>query len=149
MGQKRHGGTATNGSRMDDPRICIIGSGPSGLTTLKNLLALGLTNVACFDEADAIGGNWVFREDKPSVHEATHIISSKRLSEFEDYPMPADYPDFPSHREIRAYFEAYAGHFRLTPFIRLKQRIESATRRPDGSWLVRIATSVWLPSSTA
>jgi len=140
MDQNPHGGTATNGSRMAGPRICIVGSGPSGLTTLKNLLALGLTNVVCFDEADAIGGNWVFREDRPSVHEATSIISSKRLSEFEDYPMPADYPDFPSHREIRAYFEAYASHFGLAPFIRLRERIESAARRPDGSWSVRIAT---------
>jgi len=148
MGQNRHDGKATNGSRMDDPRICIVGSGPSGLTTLKNLLSLGLTNVACFDEADAIGGNWVFREDRPSVHEATHIISSKRLSEFEDYPMPADYPDFPSHREIRAYFEAYASHFRLLPFIHLKQRIESASRRPDGSWSVRIATLLGVDEAT-
>jgi Flavin-binding monooxygenase-like len=125
---------------MDKPRICVIGAGPSGLTTLKNLLALGLTNVTCFDEGDAIGGNWVFREDKPSVHESTHIISSKRLSAFENYPMPADYPDFPSHREIRAYFEAYAVQFGLAPFILLQQRIESANRRADGSWSVRIAT---------
>jgi hypothetical protein len=125
---------------QDNPRICVIGAGPSGLTTLKNLLALGLTNAACFDESDAIGGNWVFREDRPSVHEITHIISSKRLSEFEDYPMPADFPDFPSHREIRAYFEAYASQFGLTPFLRLNQRIESAIRRTDGSWSVRIAT---------
>jgi hypothetical protein len=143
LSQNRHGSKARNERRlptMDDPRICVIGAGPSGLTTLKNLLALGLTNVACFDEADAIGGNWVFRENQPSVHEATHIISSKRLSEFEDYPMPVEFPDFPSHREIRAYFETYASHFRLGPFIRLRERIETASRRPDGSWSVRIAT---------
>src|ERR1700733_6054067 len=106
---------------QDNPRICVIGAGPSGLTTLKNLLALGLTNVVCFDETDAIGGNWVFREDRPSVFEGTHIISSKRLSEFEDFPMPAEYRDFPSHREIRTYFEAYADHFQLAPFIRLRE----------------------------
>jgi pyruvate/2-oxoglutarate dehydrogenase complex dihydrolipoamide dehydrogenase (E3) component len=120
--------------------ICVIGAGPSGLTTLKNLLALGLTNVVCFDSADAIGGNWVFREDQPSVHQFTHTISSKRLSEFEDYPMPADFPDFPSHCEVRAYLDAYAAHFGLAPFIRLKERIETATRRADGRWSVRIAT---------
>ncbi len=143
MIRSRRGGRATNGAppaAMDDPRICVIGAGSCGLTTLKNLLALGLTNIACFDEADAIGGNWVFREDKPSVHEGTRIISSKRLSEFEDYPMPADYPDFPSHHQIRAYFEDYANHFGLRPFIRLRERIESATRGADGRWSVRIAT---------
>jgi pyruvate/2-oxoglutarate dehydrogenase complex dihydrolipoamide dehydrogenase (E3) component len=133
---------------MDKPRICIIGAGPCGLTTLKNLLALGLTNVACFDEADAIGGNWVFREDQPSVHAGTHIISSKRLSEFEDFPMPPDFPDFPSHHEIRAYFEAYARQFQLAPFIRLKQRIESAVHRANGSWSVRIATPQGVDEAT-
>src|SRR6266567_3277407 len=89
--------------RSDDrlqPRVCVIGAGPCGLTALKNLLAAGLSGVVCYDESDAIGGNWVFREegDRTSVYFSTHIISSKRLSEFEDYPMPADYPDFPSHR---------------------------------------------------
>ena len=123
------------------PHICVVGAGPSGLTTLKNLLALGLTNAVCFEKADAIGGNWVFREDQPSVHQFTHTISSKRLSEFEDYPMPADFPDFPSHCEVRAYFEAYAVQFGLAPFIRLRERIDSATRRADGRWSVKIATS--------
>jgi cation diffusion facilitator CzcD-associated flavoprotein CzcO len=86
------------------PRVCVIGAGPCGLAALKNLLAAGLSNVVCYDESDAIGGNWVFREesDRTSVYFSTHIISSKRLSEFEDYPMPADYPDFPSHRQLRA-----------------------------------------------
>src|SRR5437764_4113192 len=89
------------------PRICIIGAGPCGLTTLKNVVAAGLRDVVCFDESDAIGGNWVFREttDRMSVYETTHIISSNKLSAFDDFPMPADYPDFPSHRQMLGYFE--------------------------------------------
>jgi hypothetical protein len=144
MGQVRIADATADGSlppATHEPRICVIGAGPSGLTTLKNLLALGLTNVVCFDETDAIGGNWVFREDRPSVFEGTRIISSRRLSEFEDFPMPAEYRDFPSHREIRAYFEAYADHFQLAPFIRLRERVEAVTRQADGTWAVRIATS--------
>jgi len=66
------------------PRVCVIGAGPCGLTALMNLLAAGQTEVLCYDESDAIGGNWVFREegDRTSVDLSTHIISSKRLSEF-------------------------------------------------------------------
>ena len=94
-GPRRTGWNLSHPPAARGAHICVIGAGPSGLTTLKNLLALGLTNAVCFDEADAIGGNWVFREDQPSVHQFTHTISSKRLSEFEDYPMPADFPDFP------------------------------------------------------
>jgi hypothetical protein len=123
------------------PRVCVIGAGPCGLTALKNLLAAGLSNVVCYDESDAIGGNWVFREesDRTSVYFSTHIISSKRLSEFEDYPMPADYPDFPSHRQLLAYFEGYAAHFALEPFIRLRTRVERAERGTDGRWSVSLS----------
>jgi hypothetical protein len=123
------------------PRVCVIGAGPCGLTTLKNLLAAGLSNVVCYDESEAIGGNWVFCEnaDRTSVYFSTHIISSKKLSEFEDYPMPADYPDFPSHRQMRAYFDSYAAHFGLEPLIRLRTRVERAVREPDGRWSVTLS----------
>ncbi len=122
-------------------RICIVGAGPCGLTALKNVRAFGLDNVVCYDESDAIGGNWTFDEspDRTSVYETTHIISSKRLTEFEDFPMPAGYPDFPSHRQLRAYFESYADHFNLTQFIRLRTRVEKARRLDDGRWSVRTA----------
>jgi cation diffusion facilitator CzcD-associated flavoprotein CzcO len=123
-------------------RICVIGAGPCGLTTLKNLLATGLKNVVCYDESRTIAGTWVFDEnpDRTSVYESTHIISSKSLSGFEDYPMPADYPDFPSHQQMRAYFEDYATQFRLRPSIRLQTRVEQAALRDDGRWSIRLAS---------
>ena len=81
-------------------RVCVIGAGPCGLTTIKNLLAAGLNDVVCYEEGSAIGGNWVYDDDpeRRSVYRATRLISSKRLSEFEDFPMPADYPDFRRRR---------------------------------------------------
>jgi cation diffusion facilitator CzcD-associated flavoprotein CzcO len=117
-------------------RICVVGAGPCGLTALKNLRAAGLHDVVCYDEGEAIGGNWAFdeRPERHSVYDATHLISSKRLSEFEDYPMPHHYPDFPSHRQVRAYFESYAAHFGLMQFIRLETRVVRAKLLPDLSW---------------
>jgi cation diffusion facilitator CzcD-associated flavoprotein CzcO len=119
-------------------RVCVVGAGPCGLTALKNLQAAGLHDVVCYDEGEAIGGNWAFdeRPERQSVYEATHLISSKRLSEFEDYPMPDHYPDFPSHRQVRAYFESYAAHFGLARFIRLETRVVRAQLLPDLSWSV-------------
>jgi cation diffusion facilitator CzcD-associated flavoprotein CzcO len=121
-------------------RICVVGAGPCGLTTLKNLIIAGLDDVVCYDESDTIAGTWVFNErlDRTSVYESTHIISSKSLSSFEDYPMPSDYPDFPSHQQMRAYFEDYAGHFGLIPHIRLQTHVEKASLRPDGRWMVTL-----------
>ena len=32
---------------------------------------------------------------------------------YSDFPMPADYPDFPHHTQVAAYFDAYVDHFGL------------------------------------
>jgi thioredoxin reductase len=122
--------------RRQDRRVCVIGAGPCGLTTVKNLLAAGLKDIVCYDDGIAIGGNWVFdeRSGRGSVYDATHLISSKRLSEFEDCPMPPEYPDFPSHRLVRAYFEDYAAQFGLMRFIHLESRVEAANLLGTGKW---------------
>jgi hypothetical protein len=52
--------------------------------------------------------------------------------------MPADYPDFPSHRQVRGYFESYARHFSLAPWIALNSRVARATRLADGKWSVEV-----------
>ncbi len=118
-------------------RVCVVGAGPCGLTTVKNLLAERLDFV-CYEEASAVGGNWAYDDapDRRSVYKATRLISSKRLSEFEDFPMPEDYPDFPSHRQMLDYFNAYAARFNLLPKIVLNTRVDSAKRLGDGRWSV-------------
>jgi cation diffusion facilitator CzcD-associated flavoprotein CzcO len=120
-------------------RVCVIGAGPCGLTALKNLLQAGC-DVVCYEEADGIGGNWAYTDDpgRASVYDSAHIISSRRMSSFDDFPMPDDYPDFPSHRLMLAYFTEYARAFRLEPHIRLGTRVEECVLKSDGRWTVRL-----------
>lgn len=120
-------------------KICVIGAGPSGLTTLKNLSAQGLTNITCFEAGTEVGGNWVFQDahGHSSVYASTHIISSKKRSQFPDFPMPDEYPDFPSHEQMKAYFDAYAEAFGVKRFIRFHSRVDHADRGPDGGWRIR------------
>jgi cation diffusion facilitator CzcD-associated flavoprotein CzcO len=110
------------------------------LTAVKNLLTAGIEDVVCYDESDAIGGTWVFdeRTERTTVYESTHIISSKALSAFEDSPMPEDYPDFPSHQQMRAYFERYANAFGLMNHVSLRTRVETARLLPDGRWSIHL-----------
>ncbi|MFZ9503264.1 MAG: flavin-containing monooxygenase [Cyclobacteriaceae bacterium] len=121
--------------------VCVIGAGPSGITAAKNLRDQGL-QVTVFEQSGVVGGNWVF-SDEPghsSVFETTHIISSKALSQYDDYPMPADYPDYPSHRQLAAYFQGYAEHFKLYPHIQFNTTVLSCIIGEFGKWNIVIKT---------
>ncbi|MEY4886316.1 MAG: hypothetical protein RL151_1625, partial [Bacteroidota bacterium] len=122
--------------------VCVIGAGPSGITAAKNLLDEGL-RVTVFDAGREVGGNWVFSEDEghSSVFETTHIISSKMLSQYDDFPMPEDYPDYPSHRQLAAYFQAYARHFNIYPHIHFGTLVRHCKHMSDGRWEVETDTN--------
>jgi hypothetical protein len=90
-----------------------------------------------FDHVDAshgLGGNW-----RHGVFCTTHIVSSKRATAFADYPMPEDYPDFPSAAQMLAYLEAYARDRGLDHRIELNKAVARARPLPDESWHVTFA----------
>jgi hypothetical protein len=130
------------GQASGTPRICVIGAGPCGLATLKNLLQAGCGDVVCYDESGSIGGNWAYSDDpkRISVYECSHIISSKRMSSFDDFPMPSEYPDYPSHRQLFKYFSNYAKAFNLEAHIHLESRVEHCDHLDDGRWSVRVTS---------
>lgn len=124
---------------MGSKKVCVIGAGPSGITAAKNLKDAGM-EVVVYDLGSDVGGNWVFTESigHSSVFETTHIISSKTLSEYADFPMPADYPDYPSHRHLAQYFQDYARHFELYELIRFKTLVKNCELLSDGKWQVTV-----------
>ena len=121
----------------------MIGAGPSGITALKNLLDEGLDAIA-YDRNDQVGGNWIFSMDTShsSVFETTHIISSKTLSQYEDYTFD-DYadnvPDYPSHENLKDYFQAYARHFQLHDHIQFNTEVLNCERIDNETWEVIIS----------
>lgn len=119
--------------------VCVIGAGPSGITAAKNLLDAGL-DVTVYDFGKEVGGNWVFTEEEShsSVFETTHIISSKAFSQYDDFSMPEDYPDYPGHKQLADYFQAYAREFNLYPHIQFQTLVKSCERNADGKWVVTI-----------
>ncbi|MFQ5448251.1 MAG: flavin-containing monooxygenase [Saprospiraceae bacterium] len=124
------------------PKVCVIGAGCSGITAIKNLVQAGIEEVVCFEKGDAIGGNWRYTagESHSSVCETTHIISSKTMSEYLDFPMPAGHPDYPSHRQVLAYFEAYARHFGVEQYIRFGTEVVRAEKAEGEKWRILLAT---------
>jgi cation diffusion facilitator CzcD-associated flavoprotein CzcO len=122
-------------------RIAIIGAGCSGLTAIKNLQEAGLQDIVCYEKSPQIGGNWVYTSTPAhsSISRMTHTISSKYLSQFSDFPMPDEYPDYPSHQQILAYFQSYARHFQLNKFIRLNTAVLHITKTDNECWRLSLS----------
>jgi len=125
-----------NPRRGKDARVCVIGAGPSGITAVKHLLQVGIRDIVCYDLNDQVGGNWIYSEDitHSSVYETSHIISSKTWSQYHDFPMPEDYPDYPGHEHLLRYFQAYADHFGVTPYVQFHTKVEEAVQQDDLRW---------------
>ncbi|MEQ9424805.1 MAG: NAD(P)-binding domain-containing protein [Cyclobacteriaceae bacterium] len=123
------------------PGIAIIGAGPSGITAAKNMLQAGIQDVVVFEKSDQVGGNWVYSEEPghSSVFETTHIISSKALSQYLDYPMPDSYAEYPSHEELRQYFNDYTDHFNLRGIIRFNTEVIQAELQGTDQWKLDIS----------
>ncbi len=115
-------------------RFCVLGAGTSGLAVAKNFQQAGIP-FDCLEREDDLGGNWNFGKSNSSVYASTHLISSKRLTEYTDYPMPDDYPEFPGHRQVLAYVRGYAKQFDLIKHIQFNTSVEKVEPCEDG-WRV-------------
>lgn len=123
-------------------KVCVIGAGPSGITAIKNLLDEGL-NVTAYDYNEDVGGNWIYseKESHSSVFETTHIISSKIHSQYEDFTFDdfePNIPDYPSHDQLRRYFQAYAKKFDLYRVIQFNTLVKHCQWIDDNTWKVTI-----------
>jgi hypothetical protein len=119
------------------PRTAIIGAGISGLTAGKMLSDYDIP-YECFETSDRIGGNWAFGNPNghSSAYRSLHIDTSKERLSFADFPMPADYPDFPHHTDIKRYLDSYAETFGLLDRIQFQNGVDKAVRLPGGGWRV-------------
>ena len=86
-------------------QIALIGAGPSGLAAARNLQKLGVPFQG-FEAHTDVGGLWNIANPRSTVYESAHLISSKRMTEFAEFPMrPEAVADYPSHkRDCSSYF---------------------------------------------
>jgi cation diffusion facilitator CzcD-associated flavoprotein CzcO len=98
---------------------CVIGAGAAGLAALQVLRDEGFS-VECFERGDRVGGHW------HTDYECLHLITPRDSSGFDGFPMPAEYPLFPSRDQMRDYIMGFAAQHDLGSHIRFNTAVTSA-----------------------
>ncbi|KXP04130.1 monooxygenase [Tsukamurella pseudospumae] len=124
---------------MDDHRgrVCVIGAGYAGIGLARALRGAGIP-YDHLEATDRIGGNW-----SHGVYDSTHLISSKKSTQYADFPMPEHYPTFPSAAQMLEYLQSYVDRSGLAENLEFDTEVRSV--RPvdangTAGWLVELAS---------
>lgn len=120
-------------TEASEDKIAIVGAGPVGISAARALKARNIPYDQ-YESADRIGGNW-----RDGVYKTAHIISSRKTTEFPDFPMPSTFPDFPSAAQMLEYIESYARHFHLYESIIFNTSVENVLPSANGKWQLRLS----------
>jgi cation diffusion facilitator CzcD-associated flavoprotein CzcO len=104
---------------MTRGHYCLIGAGAAGLGALQVLRDEGFA-IDCFERSDRVGGHW------HSDYECLHLITPRDSSGFDGFPMPSEYPLFPSRDQMRDYIMGFAAHHGLGSHVRFNTAVTSA-----------------------
>ena len=112
--------------------VGIIGAGFAGLSTAKVLKSFGF-KVTVFEKELDVGGVWAASRRYPGLTtqnpRTTYALS--------DFPMPRDYPEWPSGEQVQAYLQRYTEHFDFAQDILLGTAVESAAfNEAPAQWTV-------------
>lgn len=116
------------------PQVCVIGAGASGIAAAKALHERGLT-FDVYEQRDRVGGLWAIGDDTVQAsYPSLECNTSKRRTEFSDFPMPPSFPPYPHNRQMAAYFNAYVDQFGFRDRITFNTTVRHASRSDDGGW---------------
>ncbi|XP_073059167.1 flavin-containing monooxygenase FMO GS-OX-like 9 isoform X1 [Primulina eburnea] len=123
-------------SRAISKKVCVIGAGPSGLVTAREMRKEG-HNVVVLEQNHDIGGQWLYNpevEDEDplgkndfmkvhsSVYSSLRLASPREIMGFTDFPFvikkDRDVRRFPGHREVLLYLQDFCDYFELRGMIR-------------------------------
>jgi Flavin-binding monooxygenase-like len=107
-------------------QFALIGAGPMGLAMAKNLIEQGI-DFQGFELAENVGGLWDIDAPLSTMYESAHLISSKTMTEFTDFPMGEDMAEYPPHHEMKTYFRKFAEHFDLYRHYEFGAKVLSTT----------------------
>jgi len=111
--------------------IGIIGAGISGLTTAKAFIEKGY-KVTVLEKAADLGGVW----EKSRSYLGVATQTTRDEYAFSDFPMPSEYPQWPTGVQVQAYLRGYAIHKQVYQHIWFNTRVEQLVYRQN-AWQIR------------
>jgi dimethylaniline monooxygenase (N-oxide forming) len=130
-----------------DAEACVIGAGAAGLAAGKALADRDVP-FDWFEKGSMVGGLWRIDNDNGAVaaYRTLHLNSSRPRTQYPSYPMPHDWPDYPSHEHMARYFQNFAADHGLLDRITFNTEVTSVTPVPgsgqpgDHGWIVATAS---------
>ncbi|CAH2073647.1 unnamed protein product [Thlaspi arvense] len=139
--------TSSEASRSRSKKVCVIGAGPSGLVSARELRKEG-HKVVVMEQNDDVGGQWLYQpnveEEDPlgrssvsingalkvhsSIYSSLRLTSPREIMGYSDFPFLAkkgrDMRRFPGHKELWLYLKDFSEAFGLREMIRFNVRVE-------------------------
>jgi thioredoxin reductase len=116
-------------------KYAIIGAGPCGVSMIRCMEKYNL-EYDVFEYADEVGGIWNNDNPLSTMYDSAHLISSKSMTQYDEFPFDKDVADYPSQKVIKTYFKKYADKFELRKKIQFNIAVTNIERNSDGSWLL-------------
>jgi cation diffusion facilitator CzcD-associated flavoprotein CzcO len=116
-------------------RVLVVGGGISGLAAAKAFQAHG-HDVTVIEKASELGGVWDPARSYPGIRTQT----PRDLYAYPDFPMPQDYPEWPSGAQVHAYLSRYAEVHGLRARIRFGTAVEALAPIEGGAsgWTAKL-----------
>lgn len=120
----------------EQPPVCVIGAGVSGLTAVKQLRDREI-DVTCFEIGSDIGGIWRYENDngRSLAYASLRVDTSKERFAYADLPVPKAWPAYLHHTQVLEYLESYAERFDLRSSVRFRHEAVSVVPEGD-AWRV-------------
>ncbi|MGK7901840.1 MAG: flavin-containing monooxygenase [Hormoscilla sp.] len=119
----------------------VIGAGPAGLVTTKELLEQGVPDVVCLEQAEDIGGVYA------NAYESLVMTTSCSFSMFSDFWIgDGNQHEFWTKNQAVDYLQRYGNHFCVLDKIRFNSQVVAVTPQENQGWQVQLASGETLLS---
>jgi cation diffusion facilitator CzcD-associated flavoprotein CzcO len=120
----------------NDARIAVIGGGPAGIASAKELLGRGFS-VLVIEQGRDLGGQWLTGAEHSAVWPGMRANTSGAMTRFSERPTPAAWPMFPSAEQVGDELRAFAAGAGVAMRTRFGARVLSA-REEGARWALDV-----------